>query len=526
MGGFFALYFRIYSYILWCMRIVIFVFLSLIFLPRVVWSDVFGGDKYLETDLFIAKGEVYNPDSLILVENIAIENNGYLTTNIFLHDDIVLTIVNHAMVDSVFNLGLNSKIVQIISDSGDMNPINHVGNYFVQVENANVLSMRDIITFSERADKIIISDSVIDINNLSNRGKKSIELHGNVVFMIDNVSDDIVIDGVSGDATISLISNNENILFSNYAQLRNGALVLGIRRETDYVKIFNNEFGYFLNSLRADASADKLLMDLDSAQNIKDFNSVLGRSARFNSDVLSQPLRVLGYINSLRYKGPFGAGCGFMADAWGVLSEDFYSYGLGIGFDGSVKDKSNVGLRLNAGNLEYDGDYDIYDADLFGVDLFVEWMIDEGLWVNAVGGLWYEDLRIENVFYDGAVHENPRMFLGYLQTDVGYKFNLFDALYLNVWGGTKADFYMVEDFTNYDLNLYVGTAVVYAFDMSGIEYNYNVGFDVNSDADVGIFARAGFWSDVDMLGMDVQIGLFRVIDIVAYKISLGGRLVF
>lgn len=511
------------SCILFCMRNLFLLFCCILSFANNALASVFSGDRVIYNDLFIDKGEYYKPDTLSVLESIKIENNGLIETNIVVRDGVQLNLENHAIVNSVFVLGNGASIVQHVSDVADMNKIDFNVPYSVMVDGANMLSLFDVIGFAKGADKIILGDSWFDIQGMGVGNDISIELNGNVFLYADNIDglyDLPFITGVHGNGMIYLITDNHDLLFVDVAVLNDGKLYFERRRELDYQKVFNDKKGVFLNLLRRNNHNDKLLYALDSVGDMDSFNHVLNQSARFNDDILLRPLRILNAVNTQNYFDGVSAG------GWAVLSDDFYSVGINALMLENVLSGLELGIGVSAGKIEYDGLYDAYSGDLLGVDLFAIWNVTGDIVLRGRSGVLYENADIGDVFYDNKVYENPNPFLGYVQSDVVYDYNLFDSLKLSVYLGAKTEIYSVVDVSGYNLNLYSGMGAKYKFESLGIKYEYAIGVEINSDSDVMLNAAVGFVSDMDMIGGSMNFTAIRMFDVMTYKISLGAQLLF
>ncbi|MBQ2017805.1 MAG: autotransporter domain-containing protein [Alphaproteobacteria bacterium] len=499
-----------------------FLFLVL-FLCGAAFADVVGGDKYISADLIVRQDEYYRPDSLHILGVVYLENNGLLETDVVVDDGATLIIENHACVNSVFELGNRAQVIQKVSDEKDMVYIDFDTPFSILVEDANMLHWDELVNFTKGADKIILSDSILDVNGVFEKNLENVELHGDVLLVADNfdgLRGGPFLTNVSGTGTIHVVSRDSNPLFADVAVMRNGDLYFERRREFDYVKVFNNDKGRFLNLLRKRNPGDKLLYTLDSVGDMDSFNRVLNHSARFNSEILMRPLRILNALNYFDYAD------GLFTDVWGVMSEEFYSYGISVGVHETVLSDLNVGVGLRLGKIKYDSDYDDYTGDLYGADLSVLWNFNDNMVVRVLGGLLYQNTVIGDVFYENRMYENPDVMQAYLKTDVGYKFDLDNSFYLDTYFGLNLNRYSVADIVDFGFNVYSAVMLGYEFDVMGITYNYCLGADINTDSDIGMHVSVGFMSDMDMIGGNAKFSAIRMFDVMTYKLSLNARLLF
>ena len=519
----FILCLRNNSYILWGMRCLSAFFVILLSVIHAAWSGVIGGDAFVSADFVIENGDFYMPDSLHVSGVVKIENNGILNTDVFVNDGAILFIENHSGVNSVFDLGDGAQVVQLISDADDMSPINFNVPYSVLVDAANMLALTDVINFANGADKIILDDSVLDINGIAAGSVNNIELRGDVFLVVDSVDDlsDVpFISGVSGTGRVHVISPQLNPLFTDVARLRGGDLYLERVRVQDYEKVFNNDMGRYLNALRLKNKNDKLLYALDSAKDIDSFYSVLRHSVRLNNKMLARPLRILNAFNRFESDGVTSA------DVWGVMSDEFYAYGIGAGVRENIMSNLNVGIEFGIGKVNYDGDYDVYAGDLFSADLSALWNLNDSIAVRGIAGVLYQNTDVGDVFYENRVYENPDVMMWDLKADIGYKLLLADSFYLDAYTGLNFNGYSVTGFVDNDFDLYSGVNLGYEFDAVGIRYDCHIGANVNADSDIGVHGSIGFMSDMDMVGGNVNFTAIHMFDVMTYKLSLGVRFLF
>lgn len=501
-------------------------FLSFVFLfmfANVVCATVVGGDMYVSDNFVIDGGELYAPDSLIVTRTLRLENNGVLETNVFVRDGVTLYIENHSNVNSVFVLGNGAQVIQKVVDADDLNRIDFNVPYSVLVEGENMLSLRDVAYFASGADKIVLNDSILDIRGVEMGGLENVELKGDVFLVADSLRGMYGVpfmECVSGNGAVHVLTNDVDLLFADVATLRDGKLFLERKRETDYLKIFNNDLGVFLNEMRLNNPNDKLLYTLDSVDNMAAFYHVMNHSVRFNSDMLVRPLEILNALNVFDF---YDAGYG---GVWGVFADDFYSYGIDVGVMEYVAPGLKVGLGLNTGRLEYNGIYDVYVADLYGADLSVARIFGDGITLRGKGAVLYQDTGIGDVLYENKIYENPDVMLWYLKSDAGYRFDFANSFYLDAYAGLNFNTYSVADIVDSDFDLYSGIVMGFGFELMGISYDYRIGADVNTDADIGLHAGVGFMSEMDMVGGNAKVDAVRMFGVMTYKLSLGLQFLF
>lgn len=505
------------------MKRFVLLFILQIFIFGTVVADVTGGDKYLNSDLVIQTGEKYMPDSLIVMGDAKIQNNGLFETNVFVGDGVRLYLENHAVVNSGFNLGNDARIIQVIKDNADMVGVKFNVGYDVLVDGADGLALGSVLEFATDADVLHLRDSVLDINDVVGTISRNIEISGDVVLRANDFSrfyNVPFLENASGVGTVRLYGGTGDPLFADVVRFDDNKLYFGRVRETDYVKIFNDGRGVFLNNLRVNNPNDGLLGAMDMADSMDALRHIMMRSVRFNPGLLRDVIGVVNSVNMMGYNFDTGAGANV------IVADDFNSYGLNFSVYENLTDNFAGMVSLRIGNIEYENWLDKFDGNYFGGDVAFWWDLSDKIWVRAIGGLTYGVFDTGRVFYDDKILNSPDVLAGFLYTDFGYDFDLFDMLKLRLWGGVENNLYVVSGVDYSDRALRGGMSVGCSVDMMGIRYDYNVGLDANTDSKIGVFGRIGFWSDMDAIGGDATAGVMRMFDMLAYKVALNVRWMF
>lgn len=486
-------------------------------------ADVFAGDKYLNSDLVVHNGERYMPDSVHITDDIKIENNGMFQTDVFVDDGVRLYLENHAVINSSFNLGSDARIIQVIKDKADMVSVEFNVGYDVLVDGADGLALYSVLEFATDADILHLRDSVLDINDVTGTISRNIEIGGDVVLWANDFSrfyDVPFLENVSGMGTIRLYGGTSDPLFADVVRFEDNKLYFGRVRETDYVKIFNDGYGAFLNDLRINNPNDALLDAMDRADSMDALRHIIMCSVRFNPGVLRDVIGVVNSVNMMGHIFDTAAGANV------IIADDFNSYGAKFSVHKKLTDNFTGMASLRIGNVEYENWLDKFDGNYFGGDVSFGWDLSDKIWVRAIGGLTYGVFDTGRVFYENKVVNSPDVLAGFLYTDFGYDFDLFDMLKLRLLGGVENNLYVVSGVDYYDRALRGGMSVGCSVDMMGIRYDYDVGLDANTDSKIGVFGRIGFWSDMDAIGGDATVGVMRVFDTLAYKVALNMRWMF
>ena len=232
------------------------------------------------------------------------------------------------------------------------------------------LNVSDILDFTLGAKSVLIENAIINLNSVSLSDLKHIDLtlNGVVVFKIDDAlalgMDGVLFDNVDGNAQIYLTYSNENKLFTKFAYMDAGRVIITQERETDYVKILGDNTGRFLNDLRLAGKKEALLARLDSTQSVEDIYSTLNESVIFNADKLFYPIKNLTALN----KNDF-ISSGIDAGGFALFGDDYYGYGLSANFAGRPSESVQLYLGGHIAMLDYQSDIDTYSAKQYAAEI-------------------------------------------------------------------------------------------------------------------------------------------------------------
>ncbi len=478
-----------------------------------VSADVWGGTVVGDADIYVDNGVYFQPARLEVNKSIKIENNGDFNTDVFVCDMCRVSVINRGDMTGNFYLGQNAKLIQVVEGAGDLMPINFNADYTLVVSGDDVLRWNEILSVAHRADKVVLNNVMVDMNvGARYLNQTNIELVGEIKVLCDdlkNLYGVAIMENVSGNGKVRFIGGTDNPLFANVGFVENGNLYVRRERETDYVKIFNNETGAFLNKLRgaSNGGADRLLKRLDTADSVDEFNKMMGRSVRFNPGNLIQILETVNAFSMNRFD--------VIAENAGVRSfvigaKDFYVNGIGVGVGAVVKDRIEFGLNFDVGRVKYESDVDKFDGRLYGLDFAFLYKMGDERFLNLLSGVRFMRFDVGDVLYNKSQIKNPRGNVGYMLADYSEKYSLGDSFYIMPGVGVGLDFYKIEAEENMDVFGRAKIGAGYEFDMIGIHYDYKVQATVDTDTDVMLGGRIEFWSEYDQIGAGAEISAGRV----------------
>lgn len=491
----------------------------------IVSSDVYGVAVSWGEDVVVADGVVVAPNQIDITRTMHLENRGLLKTNVVVCDSCDLFVNSSGDVLADFVLGADSKIFHVITDVTDAAPIDFGVGFTVLVDGVNNLTLGQVANAALDADKVIITDSVLGFDSGDVGVIDNVEINGEIKLKITNLADvynRAIFTNVSGDGRVVFLTEESDAMFVDVGYIKDSNLYVQRRRETDYRKIFSDNVGQFLNGLRTDDGARGLMQKLDVATDMNELHSVMSSSVRFNADLLSDIVRQIFVFDTVP---DIHNTTSVAASPFVIATGDLCAYGIGVNAVGWLSDTMSIGATLRFGSIGYDNDIDAFRGRYYGGSLSGMYAGDD-VFVRGAIAINSVAFDIGDVMYDGVVYHNPDMFYGNSITDVGRVFYVSDDLYFAPYVGMDVSLYNVADLTNVDAFVRAGVGAGYSFNMLGMKYEYGVNLVANTNGESVVMGRVGFWSEYDMAGGDIGIGVSYYDNGVAYKMSATVRMWF
>lgn len=490
------------------------------------FADSFMGDETgesvcLNANTVVGDGVNFMPAVVDIERSLMFENYGRVNSEFVVCSHCKLRIVNYGDFVAGFSLTDGAMIEQLVRNADELNPIVTDTKYSLMIDGTDEISLNGVLGNAD-IGTIVIKDSVININNADFSNVAGIELRGDVVFVGDDLSglyDAVVINNVSGDGRVRFHSRAENPMYADVGYVEDGNLYVKRVRETDYVKILKNDVGAFLNNLRLVKPDDGLLDALDSAVDMNALRDVMGRSVRFNPDVLENIAEIINAFYRFGFDNDIGVGAGV------VVGENFYSYGADVRMVGAVGG-IKVAANVRAGDVKYKSELDDFVGAYFGLNLRAEYTMKNNFWIRGVADIARFDFDVGDVFYGNHVISNPSVVSVNGAVDFGYRYVMNDSFYVAPFVGFDALNYKTDDMNNVGIRARAGIGAGYEYEMMGIKYNYDFIVGIDSENAAHGTVRVAFWSDYDTMGGDAKFSVVRMFDTVAYQVSIAGRVSF
>lgn len=491
----------------------------------IVSSDVVGVAKTWNDNVTVSENVVVMPDSINIGKTISIENRGRIESDIYVADNRDLFIKNTGVWNSDVFLGNGAKLYQVISTPEQITDLNLSADYTVVVNANTEINLSDVIGISNNANSVVLSGGVYDLNGFVDTYAGNLQLYDEIIMKIDNLDclyNDVLMNNVVGNGRVRFKTMMTDVLFADVGVIRDGNLYVVKIRETDYGKILNNDTGDFLNMLRLNNPNSKLLDKLDSMTDMNGINRVLNESVRFNPDMLIRPMRILNSDSGVPMGNVKNIGLKFNA----IMADQFDAYTADVSIGIKLSDKLNVTADANVGKLDFVGKVDDYDANIYGINLGLNYSHDENWFVMANVRVNKMDTDLDSVLYNGHFYSNPSVIGGVAKIDLAYKVGLFDNAWIAPMIGVGAEIYKVADSNITDAFVRTGVVAGYNFDMMGTDYNYYGKIESTADYGYVVSVGMGFWSHYDGAGGFAELTTIHAFDTDAYKVSVGAKFWF
>ena len=211
------------------------------------------GERYAPTetfteDILVTDGARVEIDKMYMNKTITLENHGYIQGDVIVNPVCDLYVENYGVHSGKIFIESGTSLLQRVKGADSLTGLDVVGDYQVEIHSPEVLSLSDVIANTGGAAIVTIKDTDILITDgvVANSGK--IYLDGDIKFYINGFAEDskqVVMKNVSGDFSSSFIDLGNDVLYAGTGYLEDGILYVQRVRETDYVKIFGNEFGRY-----------------------------------------------------------------------------------------------------------------------------------------------------------------------------------------------------------------------------------------------------------------------------------------
>lgn len=485
-------------------------------------GDMFGGTVNLNQHSSVAEHVNFKPNVVHVNSSLIFVNYGVVDSKFIVCDACELQIKNYGNFTANFELRDNAQVVQMVNSVDELNPVVSDVKYTLFLDGVQGADLADCL---DGVDKIVLKNSSIDIDGVEFSDKLSVEMRGDVILNIDDVSglgNGPIMQNLSGDGRVTLNFENTDSMYLYQGYVNGDDFYITRVRETDYVKVLQNQVGTFLNELRKANPNDVLLKQLDLATDIDDVYNIASKSVRLNPKGLLRSVRAVKAFD--KFEPGNKKGLGIKTDL--VLSDDFYAYSIRL--DNAIRiGQLDAGVGIYLGNVDYKTDIDQFDGIYYGLNLFADYLMKNNFFVRGLVDFARFDFDMGKVFYKNKVIDSPYILSINGNLDFGYRYKLSDSLLIKPFVGMDLVADSVLDENNFDVRGRIGIDIGYKHQMlMGMQYSYFAGINVNSENEFVAQVCAGVWSTNDNVGADIGIAVSEMFDVYSYRFFVETRIVF
>ena len=496
-----------------------------------IYFDIAGINRTWSEDTIILDGVNVQPKNLTITNSIFIQNNGnFIPNNTYIGDGCSVYVENKGSIESVFEMGTNAQLFQVVSGQESLRAAEFGVEYTIVAKSDEVLSLADVIDFTNDATSIVFEDITLSLDKVPQNTNARVVFGENVELIVDDnpeIYNKVLLDNISGDVLVRFITGTKDVMYSDVGYLRYGSLYVERTRQTDYEVIFSDSNkGKFINQLRESSKNNNLLYLLDNATDMTELENVMSKSVLFNPNQLIMPLQIINTLSTLNSFAENDSDSDVNAFVFGIMSDNFTSYGADISLVNLIEDEFNFNVGLNIGQVLYSSDIEEYDMMFYGFDLGAKYTFENNLFVSGKLGYGIADFDIDAVFVKDKIVNSPKSTFGTFVLDAGYDFSINDSINLSSFVGLRTDFYKLDDCSLSEFAARLGVSVGYLYELSEMKYRYDFGLVADTENLMAATANISFISPTDGMGLGVGISVANVFDTVAYKAMVSINIAF
>lgn len=486
----------------------------------------------LNENLIVTDTGTLNANRIDVDGSILISNHGVINSDFYVADALRVYVKNSGIINGEFRLGENTNLIQVIESVDDITGINVDSNFDILVHDAENVSLTDVISIADCADKIILDNSTLFLNdanrNRINISSPTIEIVGDVVLKL-NSSNGMnysvpVLRNVSGSGSVRFDAPDMNPLYKAVASINNGDLYMSIARETDYARILKNDVGNFLNNLRHDFPNDKLLTALDNASNMGDLNSIMSGAVRLHPIKLMEPVRRMNLFDMLS-TWRYGNASGVYSNADVMFSDSDFGGRVKIAVVDDVTNILYAAITGYAGKIDVSDDINDFLAYVYGANIATHY--DDGTVIGnlSVGGN-YTSFDVGPVLDGKDVVHNPDGISGYMSMDVGTYVLRNNSVTIASYVGGLTNYMSVLGDSDISALANLSAEINWSEHTFDILYDYGLRGSVLTDGAFYANTYVKFMAPFDNIGAELNFGFLHDGNGINYKISISAHMLF
>lgn len=483
-------------------------------------SDKYVRNLVLSDNTTLAPGNIIDADNITIERSLYFINNGYVSGDIYICNYCQLFIQNRGTYNGSIHAQDGATLIRIVTSHDDMTSMDVDGNLNILIKDAHDISLSDILSLNSNIERITIdnSDVILDYT-FSDDVHLEFELIGNATLRPSgdmSMNDARLLPNIYGDGSVILDINNSDILHGYETYLGPDGLYVRTVRETDYVKIFDDALGNFLNDLRESNPSDKLIKALDNATNMDEIRHIMSKSIRTNPRIIMNPIKTFNRFARVQANN---APNGINIAPEYTISDNFYinSTTLNLGLNASRN--FYIGVAGYTGNMEYSDSLNDYIGKLYGANISLQYNNDI-IMLRTIAGTTVAKFETPTIFYNNEIHTNPKGRAVYGGADFGIPFHIAKNINITPFIGTNVERAEILNIRENSITTHAGMDIKYSNKPGDIQYDY--GFHITTDTNGATDASVNmsWFSEYDNMGGGLSIGMIKETFATSYKFSL------
>ncbi|MBD5391466.1 hypothetical protein HDR66_01520 [bacterium] len=496
-----------------------------------VSSDQYGDILVIDTDTTITSDmPIDHVQRIYVTQSVSLINDVTVDTDIYICDTCHVNIINRGYISSKIYIGTNADLTQIIETANDITTITTNGAYNILVVNANGISWNDITNTQYDATSITIKDSVIIIDNTLATCATSPQISftgtNKIILITPHVAPGYTIPimpTTETNATLEISIPGLNKLYRSTGYIENNYLYAKILRETDYVKIFNDARGKFLNRIQQTNPNDKLIKHMNRATDMNELYKIMNRSIRFRPALLMNPLKTLNqYMSGRQFRPKNKYGELNIAPFTIYDASTSATYGIHGEITTPITRNTDINIGGYSGILTYDTNLDTAGGTLYGGEIGITSNANQIYW-NIYSGITGANIKTPELF-NGQHAIKP--IIAHTNINIGPIINLNREITAIPFAGISASYGYANHESDIEISPHIGGDIKFKFIVTDIEYTYHfhadIGIENYTAASFGIMGA----SHADQMAIGFDVGIINNEYTTSYHASIIGKLYF
>lgn len=419
----------------------------------------------------IPKNEKLDYRQIEIKRSLYLENNGYVTGDIFVSNGSHLVIQNSGLITGTIHLADNAYMTQLVTGPSDLTNLRCGQRCTLLVRGASDVRISDIMAIGVAADKIILMDAHVILDVPVDANRRPIETAGEVIFALDGSIDikdgQTILSGVnfSGGAIIS----DPNSDGSYTVTVKGDVVGTDYNGIIDYARVITPQEAELITILMNAYPDDKLPGAIMAARSNAQIRDILDNSVHIYPIKLMNVPRTLDMFE-MNMPTTWDTVVGIAP--FSIFGSDMDIYG-GRMHAGLSMGPVYLGMAGYYGVFGYEDQINKFDGMVYGANLRAG--LNMGyVWFDAVGGMSITDFDVGPVIDGDEISYDPRGQSIYGRGDIGTRFMIGRDFSIMPFVGIGTHWSKILDNSDSDLFGRVGAQLGYVYHGDGMNYSYSM----------------------------------------------------